>query len=73
MDPLQRVTHYDYDLPGGICGCRYEEAKPSKITLPSGLVTEIIYDRVWRKLFETVGVGSPEAAKTEYRYEDAGT
>jgi RHS repeat-associated protein len=73
-DPLGRVTHYNYDLPGDTCGCRYEEAKPSEIDLPSGLVTKIEYDMVWRKTSETVGYGSPDAATTLYQYpaEDEG-
>ena len=48
-DPLNRVTQYSYDLPGGGCGCSHDHNTPTKITLPSGRVTEITYDVEWKK------------------------
>ena len=71
-DALGRVTHYDYDLPGGICGCQHAMDKPTKITLPSGLVKTMEYDLEWQKTAETVGSGSPDEATTHYGYDCVG-
>src|SRR5262249_48542413 len=71
-DPLNRTTHYDYDLPGGICRCTHAEDKPTIVTLPSGMVTMMIYDLEWQMESQTVGFGSPDAATTNYGYDLVG-
>jgi RHS repeat-associated protein len=71
-DPLARITTYGYDLPGGICGCSHTDNLPTKVTLPSGRVTEIEYDHEWRKISETVGAGTADAASTLFEYDVVG-
>lgn len=71
-DPRNRTTTYSYDLPGGVCGCTHEENKPTRITLPSGKITEIEYDLEWRKIRETVSKGSADEATTLFEYDVAG-
>ncbi len=71
-DPLNRVTRYAYDLPGGVCGCSHNSPTPTRITLPSGRITEIEYDVEWRKIRETVAAGTDEEASTFYEYDPLG-
>ena len=71
-DPLNRITKYQYHLPGDVCGCTHSSNKPTKITLPSGKVTEIEYDVEWQKIKETVGAGTSDAATTFYEYDLVG-
>jgi RHS repeat-associated protein len=71
-DPLGRITRYDYDLAGGACGCAHTDARPTKVTLPSGKQMAFGYDKVWQLVSETSGAGSPEAATTSYLYDGAG-
>lgn len=71
-DPLNEITQYDYDLPGGICGCTHTDMQPTLITLPSGKKIHKDYDVVYRLTSETIGYGSPEAATTTYQYDLAG-
>jgi len=71
-DPLNRTTTYSFDLPGGVCGCSNTNNTPTKITLPSGKMTAVAYDVEWRKISETVGAGSADAATTLYEYDLVG-
>jgi len=74
------TTTYAYDEPGGSGGggcCGGDGGggagnRPTSITLPSGKVTTIAYDGARRKLSETAGAGTPEAATTQYQYNDQG-
>jgi RHS repeat-associated protein len=68
-DPLNRVTHYGYDLPGGGCGCAHDNNTPTRITSPSGRVTEMEYDVEWRMVRQTTGAGTSETASTFYEYD----
>jgi len=71
-DPLSRAISYNYDLPGGICGCGHSEELPTKITLPSGKMTVIAYDTEWQRTSVTVGAGTADAATTQYGYDLVG-
>lgn len=71
-DPIRRTTKYEYDLPGGVCGCQHDNNTPTKIILPSGKTTTIEYDVEWEKTSETVGAGSADAATTFYEYDLVG-
>jgi RHS repeat-associated protein len=74
------TTTYGYEEPGagvggGCCGGGGGSgggSRPTSITLPSGKQTLITYDGAWRKLTETVGAGTPEAATTHYEYDPRG-
>jgi RHS repeat-associated protein len=72
IDPLGHTTEYTYD--GGIngCGgCGYRE-QPDQIISPAGHITEFTYDNDGRRLTETRGLGSPDAATTTYTYDALG-
>lgn len=71
-DPLGRLTVYQYDLPGGVCGCSHDNGLPTSITLPSGRMTKIEYDVEWQKIRETVGAGTVDTATTFYEYDLVG-
>jgi RHS repeat-associated protein len=71
-DPLNRQTKFNYDLPGGVCGCSHGNSTPTRVILPSGKTITIEYDPEWQKIKETVGAGSPEAATAAYEYDAAG-
>ncbi len=72
-DPLNRTTTYSYDLPGAaMCGCTHPVHHPTKITLPSGKITEIEYDVEWNKIRETVGKGTADEASTYFQYDKVG-
>jgi RHS repeat-associated protein len=71
-DPLNRATQYKYDLPGNVCGCSHSQAKPTLIILPSGKQIAITYDMLWRKVSETLGAGTADAATTSYAYDAVG-
>ena len=68
-DPLGRITRFEYGFPTS-----FEESydKPTKITLPSGLVITNRYHARWQLLSRTVGDGSADAATTAYEYDDVG-
>jgi RHS repeat-associated protein len=72
-DPLNRVTQYSYGLTSGSgCGSCHTEADPTRITLPSGKAIAYTYDAENRKLTETVGFGTADAATTTYGYDAVG-
>lgn len=71
-DPLNRVTTFDYDLPGGVCGCSHSDNHPTKITLASGKITQIAYDLQWRKIRHTNAAGTADEASTFYEYDAIG-
>ena len=71
-DPLGRLTLYHYDLPGGVCGCSHDNGSPTSIILPSGKTTKIEYDVEWKKINETQGAGTADAATTSYEYDQVG-
>lgn len=68
-DPLGRTTRFEYGLPTNF-GESYD--KPTKITLPSGLMITNEYDARWQLLSRTVGAGAADAATTHYDYDDVG-
>lgn len=68
-----RTTTYQYGDgstgSGSSCSCS-TVAEPTLITLPSGRQTRICYDLRWRKVSETVGYGTADAATTFYSWDD---
>ncbi|HEY5894956.1 MAG TPA: RHS repeat-associated core domain-containing protein [Chthoniobacterales bacterium] len=71
-DPLNRVTHYDYALPGQSCGCDRSDNHPTSITLPSGKKTVMTYDSEWKMTSKTTGYGTVDTATTGYFYDSSG-
>jgi RHS repeat-associated protein len=71
-DPLGRITQFSYGIGLSGCGSCHEEAKPTRITLPSGKIATFTYDLVWRKTSQTIGADTPEAATTTYVYDGEG-
>jgi RHS repeat-associated protein len=70
-DPLGRTTAYQYGQAPDSPSTAYMR-KVSRVILPSGKKTEYTYDLAGRRLSQTVGAGTPEAATTRYRYDIAG-
>jgi len=70
-DPLGRTTRYGYGDGGGCGSCGYRN-KPTMVILPSGKIIKTEYDVEWRKMAETVGYHSTDAATTRYAYDSAG-
>lgn len=72
-DPLARTTSYAYGRLAGCtsCGGGGPADLVSRIVSPGGRVTESQYDRSGLRIAQTVGVGTPEAATTNFGY-DAG-
>jgi RHS repeat-associated protein len=68
-DPLNRVITYNYDLPGGVCGCANSNNTPTKITSPGGMVTKFEYDVEWKIIRETEGAGSADEASSSFEYD----
>ena len=72
IDPLGRLTRYQYDLPGGVCGCSHDNSNPTSVISACGKVVTFEYDVEWQKLSQTAGVGTPDAATTFYEYDLVG-
>lgn len=66
-DPLTRTTSYEYGREPGCGTCGYLPTL-SKITLPSGKITEMHYDRSGKLLSRVEGAGTAEAATTAFTY-----
>lgn len=70
-DPLGRTTTYEYGQAPDSPSTSYMR-KVSRIILPSGKKIEYTYDLAGRRLSQTVGAGTAEAATTRYGYDIAG-
>jgi RHS repeat-associated protein len=70
-DPLGRPTTYQYGQGPDSPSTAYMR-KVSRVILPSGKKIEYTYDLAGRRLTQTVGAGTPEAATTGYGYDMAG-
>lgn len=66
-DPLNRTTAFEYGREPGCGTCNYLPTL-SRITLPSGKITARHYDRSGKMTSETVAVGTPDAATTDWIY-----
>jgi RHS repeat-associated protein len=66
-DPLSRTTSYEYGREPGCGSCGYLPTL-SKLTLPSGKITEMHYDASGKLLSRVVAPGTPDAATTSYTY-----
>jgi RHS repeat-associated protein len=71
IDPLNRVTSYQYGPNGTPCGCA-TLAHPTLITRPDGTSIKRSYDAQGRLLTETVGYALPVAQTTTRTYDAAG-
>ena len=70
-DPIGRTTTYQYGLAPDSPRTAYVR-KVSRIILPSGKKIEYTYDLAGRRLTQTIGAGTAEAATTRYGYDIAG-
>lgn len=70
-DPLGRTTTYEYGQAPDSPSTGYMR-KISRVILPSGKRIEYTYDLAGRRLSQTVGAGTAEAATTQYGYDIAG-
>lgn len=70
-DPLNRVTEYEYGREPGCSSCGFS-ALVTRLTLPSGKVTENTYDLSWRLLSRTAAPGTADEAVTTLAYNGAG-
>ena len=72
-DPLQHVTNYWYSTIGAASGdLTHTDSNVTRLVLPSGMVTQTLYDENLRQGSTTVGYGSGEGAKTSYTYDEVG-
>lgn len=67
-DPLTRITTYQYGQQPDSPDSAYMR-KVSRVTLPSGKKTEYAYDRSGRRVSQTTGAGTADAATTTYAYD----
>lgn len=73
VDPMINETDYSYDVNGAVgTGLGHTDANVTRLTLPSGKVTQTLYDENLRKGQLIVGQGTSDAAKTTYTYDAAG-
>lgn len=70
-DPLGRTTTYEYGQTPDSPDTGYMR-KVSRVILPSGKKIEYTYDLAGRRISQTVGAGTAEAATTTYGYDIAG-
>ncbi len=72
-DPLQHVTNYWYSTGGGAAGdLTHTDSNVTRLVLPSGMVTQTLYDENLRPGYTIVGYGSGAGAKTSYTYDEVG-
>jgi RHS repeat-associated protein len=72
-DPAPNITTFYYDSTGGTTtGYKHTDSNVTRIKLPSGKVTQILYDENLRKAKVTVGLGTVDAAVTTYTYDAVG-
>jgi RHS repeat-associated protein len=71
VDPLGRTTTYEYGQAPDAPDTGYMRTI-SRVILPSGKKIEYTYDLAGRRLTQTVGAGTSEAATTSYGYDLAG-
>lgn len=73
QDALNRTTSYEYGhTPGGCGGCAGSGATISRITDPSGRVTENYYDRSEKMTNQVIGAGTADASATHWTYDITG-
>ncbi len=76
IDPLNRITTYEYTLGAGGGGCcgggGGMSSAPTKIITPSGRTNVFQYDAEGRKVAEIVAYGTAEAATNRFEYDAVG-
>jgi RHS repeat-associated protein len=71
-DPLGRVTTLEYGRLPGCTGCGVFDESITRITDPSGKITEYAYDRSGKRTNEILAAGTSEAAPTAWTYDVVG-